>query len=132
MYRRASLILVCLLWLPVSAWAENGVIRFGTMSSYTPRLMYLKYQPLVDYLGEHTGRPWELRISTSYQQTAEELCAGKLTAAYLGPWTYVRAHEACGAEPVLRLQTAGRETYRSYILVREDSPAQSLADKSGT
>ena len=105
--------------------------RFGVVSFYAPRMMYLKYQPLVDYLSEHTGHPWELHINTSYQQTVDELCSGQLTAAYLGPLTYVRAHAKCGAEPVLRLQTAGRDTFRSYILVRDDSPVQELAELEG-
>jgi len=93
--------------------------------------MYLKYQPLVDYLSEHSGSQWELRINTSYQQTVDELCSGRLTAAYMGPMTYVRAHAACGAEPVLRLRTAGRDTYQSYILVREDSSIRELGDLEG-
>jgi len=105
--------------------------QFGVVSFYSPRMMYLKYQPLVDYLSEYTGRPWELHINTSYQQTVDELCSGELTAAYLGPLTYVRAHAECGAEPILRLQTSGRDTYRSYILVRDDSPVREVADLQG-
>jgi phosphonate transport system substrate-binding protein len=110
---------------------EDAPLRFGVVSFYSPRMMYLKYQPLVDYLSKHTERPWELHINTSYQQTVDELCSGHLTAAYLGPLTYVRAHAKCGAEPVLRLQTGGRDTFRSYILVRDDSPVKELADLQG-
>jgi phosphonate transport system substrate-binding protein len=103
----------------------------GVVSFYSPRMMYLKYQPLVDYLSEHTGRKWNLRINTTYQQTADELCSGRLTVAYMGPLTYVRAHAACGAEPILRLRTGGRDTYQSYILVREDNPVTELVDLAG-
>ena len=110
---------------------KDEPLRFGVVSFYYPRMMYLKYQPLVDYLSEHTALHWELSISTTYQQTVEDLCSGRLTAAYLGPLTYVRAHAACGAEPVLRLQTGGRDTYQSYILVREGSTAHELADLKG-
>lgn len=110
---------------------EQEPLGFGVVSFYYPRLMFLKYGPLVDYLSEHTGRPWELQLKTTYQQTVGELCAGHLTAAYLGPLTYIRAHAACGAEPVARLNTGGRETYRSYILVRADDPIEALADLKG-
>jgi phosphonate transport system substrate-binding protein len=106
-------------------------LEFGVVSFYAPRMMYLKYQPLVDFLSEHTGRRWELHINTSYQQTVDDLCSGGLTAAYLGPLTYVRAHAVCGAETILRLQTGGRDTYRSYIMVREDSPVREVADLEG-
>jgi phosphonate transport system substrate-binding protein len=110
---------------------EPAPQRFGVVSFYYPRLMYMKYQPLVDYLSEHTGQSWELRVSTTYQQTVDELCSGRLTAAYLGPYTYVRAKAACGAEPLVRLHTAGRDTFRSYILVSSDSPVRELADLAG-
>jgi phosphonate transport system substrate-binding protein len=54
-----------------------------------------------------------------------------VAAAYLGPFTYVRAHERCGAEPVVRLQTGGNATYRSYVMVRSESTITSLADLRG-
>jgi phosphonate transport system substrate-binding protein len=113
------------------AAGEEEPLLFGVVSFYYPRLMFLKYGPLVDYLSEHTGRRWELSLGMTYEQTEAELCDGRLAAAYLGPWTYIRAHAACGAEPVARLDTGGRETYRSYILVRADSPAHEPADLAG-
>jgi len=116
---------------PSDPAGDETVYLLGVVSFYYPRLMYLKYQPLVDYLNEHTGRRWDLRISTTYQQTVDELCSDRLTLAYLGPLTYVRAHAACGAEPLARLQTGDQNTYQSYILVREDSPYTELADLAG-
>ncbi len=110
---------------------EKAPLRFGVVSFYNPRLMYLKYQPLVDFLTVQTGRRWELVVSAAYDQTVVSLCSGEIDAAYLGPYTYVRAHEQCGAEPVVRLQTNGKSTYRSYIMVREDSPIKTLAELLG-
>jgi len=113
------------------ALGEEPTLQFGVVSFYNPRLMYLKYQPLVDYLSEATGKRWELAVSAAYDRTVAELCAGRLAAAYLGPFTYLRAHELCGAEPVVRLQTGGQGTYRSLILVREDSGITTLAGLRG-
>lgn len=106
-------------------------LRFGVVSFYNPRIMYLKYQPLVDYLSEQTGRRWELVISPSYSETVAALCEGRVTMAYLGPLTYVRAHGRCGALPVVRLNTDGQSTYSSLIMVRRDSTVASLADLAG-
>jgi phosphonate transport system substrate-binding protein len=106
-------------------------LRFGVVSFYNPRLMYLKYQPLVDYLSVQTGRRWELVVSASYDPTVVSLCSGTVAAAYLGPFCYVRAHEQCGAEPVVRLQTHGMSTYQAYIMVRQDSPITSLEELRG-
>lgn len=105
--------------------------RFGVVSFYNPRIMYLKYQPLVDYLSAHTGRSWELVIRPTYQSTVDDLCAGDLTMAYLGPLTYVRAHAQCGVIPLIRLQSGGHATYRSVIMVRKDSAFQTLSELAG-
>lgn len=114
-----------------SAAGEPEARRFGGVGFYNPRIMYLKYQPLVDYLGESTGEPWELVISPSYEAAVDDLCAGRLDVAYLGPLTYLRAHEACGAEPLARLETAGRRTFAAYLMVRTESPVRQVQDLAG-
>jgi phosphonate transport system substrate-binding protein len=136
MRRSLATLLLLMVVLPCAAGEETGPateepLRFGVVSFYYPRLMFRKYEPLVDYLSEHTGREWELRLGVTYEQTVGELCSGQLTAAYLGPFTYVRAHAACAAEPLARLDTGGRAAFRSYILVREDGPIHELADLKG-
>jgi phosphonate transport system substrate-binding protein len=103
----------------------------GFVSVYNPRLMFLKYQPLVDELAAATEKPWNLVIVSSYERLVRDLCSGKLTCACLGPFAYVRAHAACGAVPVAKLATGGKPTYRGLILVRADSPLHHLKDLSG-
>lgn len=111
--------------------AADPPLRFGVVSFYNPHLMYLKYQPLVDYLGDKTGRKWELAIATSYESAIRDICAGRTAVAYLGPYTYLRAHEECGVVPLVRLQTRGSATYNSLILVKQESPAKGLQDLRG-
>jgi phosphonate transport system substrate-binding protein len=110
---------------------EQEPLRLGVVGFYNPRLMYLKYQPLADYLTEQTPYRWELDISATYEQTVDDLCAGRLALAYLGPLTYVIARHRCHALPLVRLNTGGRDTYRSVILVREDSEIDELSDLEG-
>lgn len=105
--------------------------HLGVVGFYNPRLMYSKYQQLVDYLTEATGERWELAVTMDYQETVQALCSGGLDLAYLGPFTYIRVHETCGATAVVRLNTKGDATYRSLIMVREDSPYQVLSDLAG-
>jgi phosphonate transport system substrate-binding protein len=93
--------------------------------------MFLKYQPLVDYLTSTTGRPWNLVVVPSYERLVQDLCSGKLTGAYLGPFAYARAHAACKALPVATLATGGKPTYRGLIMVRADGPLKSLQDLAG-
>jgi phosphonate transport system substrate-binding protein len=125
----ASVALAAASLIPAQSVAHT--YSFGVVNFYNPRLMYLKYQPLVDYLSEQTGLHWELVLSSSYEHTVRELCAGQLDVAYLGPYTYARAHELCGARPVVQLKTGGKLTYRGLIMVRSSSPARVLADIRG-
>ncbi len=105
--------------------------RFGVVSVYTPRVMYLKYQPLANYLESATGEPWDLVLVDSYEKAVEDLCAGKLTMANLGPYTYARAHAACQVIPVVKLNTHGKPTYHGLIMVRVDSKLQHLEELAG-
>lgn len=105
--------------------------RLGVVGFYNPRLLYAKYQQLADYLTEATGEKWELEVTLDYEETLRAFCSGKLDLAYLGPFSYLRARESCGATPVVRLNTRGSATYRSLIMVRQESPYQDLSDLRG-
>jgi len=111
---------------------DRPVARLGVVSFYNPRLMYLKYQPLIDYLTTHTPWRFELALSTSYRETVARFCAGEIDVAYLGPFTYLRARDQCQAKAVVRLDTGGRDRFFTYIMVREDSRIRTLADLRGT
>lgn len=126
--------LALVLLLPLLAGGQvpgEKPLRLGVVTFYSPRLMFVKYQPLVDYLSARTGRPWALNVSSSYETTVDDLCSGRVTLAYLGPLSYLRAHARCGAEPILRLQTRGSAVFHSDILVRSDSPFERLEDLRG-
>lgn len=111
---------------PARRSAKLGVVGF-----YNPRLMYLKYQPLVDYLTEKTSMNWELVIGSDYDETVKRLCEGKVDLAYLGPLTFTKAKHLCGARAIVRLQTGGKPTFHSYIMVRVDSPYRTLEELRG-
>lgn len=135
----AALCLLLALGLPWARSAFSGqprpvvatVRHLGVVGFYNPRLMYVKYQELVDYLTASTGERWELAVTLDYEDTVRALCSGGLDVAYLGPFTYLRVHRACGAEPVVRLNTGGKPTYRSLIMVRRDSRYRALSDLRG-
>ena len=124
-------IALCGVFAGAAELPEREPLQLGVVSLYNPRSMFIKYQPLVDYLSQQTGRSWELSMSRRYEDAVADLCSGRTSVAYLGPLTYVRARVACGAEPLVRLNTGGRATYRSHILVRADSPFEELKDLRG-
>lgn len=109
----------------------DAPLGLGVASFHHPRLVYQKYQPLVDHLCARTGRPWELVVAVSHSAAALDLCSGQVALAYLDPFGYARAHALCGAEPLVRLRTGGRVTYHSDVLVRADSALERLEDLRG-
>jgi phosphonate transport system substrate-binding protein len=113
------------------ATAEGQTLRLGVVSLDSPRVIYGRFQPLVDHLSDRTGRPFELRLRPSYDAMIDDLCGSRVEFAYLGPFGYLRAHARCGAAPLMRQERAGRPTYRSYILVRSDSRFGSLPELRG-
>jgi phosphonate transport system substrate-binding protein len=125
-------------FLAVAVWvgrllpgAEVETFRLGVVSIDSPRVIYRRFQPLVDHLSRQTGFPFELRLRPSHGDVIEDLCASRVAFAYLGPFGYLRAHERCGAAPVVRLASEGRPGYRSCILVRSDSRFSSLSELRG-
>jgi len=113
------------------AAAEVPPLRLGVVSLDSPRVIYGRFQPLVDHLSQRTGHPFELRLRPSYNAMIDDLCGSRVEFAYLGPFGYLRAHARCGAVPLMRQVRAGRPTYRSYILVRSDSRYGSLPELRG-
>jgi phosphonate transport system substrate-binding protein len=127
----SALILALAGFLAEASQAPQPVLHLGVVSFYNPRLMFLKHQPMVDYLTATTGRRWDLVVVPSYERLVEDLCSRKMTAAYIGPFAYARARAACKAIPLATLASAGKPTYRSLVMVRDDSPLKTLADLAG-
>ncbi|MBD3165113.1 phosphate/phosphite/phosphonate ABC transporter substrate-binding protein [bacterium] len=139
-YLKASMALVlCVHWLlispasetPYGPEAKHDTIRFGIIAFYNPRVMILKYQPLMDALTERTDFRFELVLSTTYRQAVEQFKTGAVDIAYLGPVTYLRAHHDFGAEPLVKLNTSGKGTFQSVIAVRDISSLQTLGELKG-
>ncbi len=135
---RFFLPVIFLLWLiwalpqPVLQAAEKPVVHFGVIPRYNPVIMYQSYQPLMDYLTEHTPYRFELKLSRNYTEAVTFLRQDITPVASLGDVTFAEAHRNFGAVPIIKpLSEQGEPFYRSIVVVREDSPIQSLDDLKG-
>lgn len=107
-------------------------VYFGVISRYNPRVMFEEYQPIMDYLTKNTPFNFELKLGKTYEDAVDYLCSGEVQIASLGGLTYLEAHKRCGAVPIVRpLNKNGHDFYRSIIIVRKDSPIQTLNDLRG-
>ena len=111
---------------------ESNTVYFGVIPRDNPRLMYERYQPLLDYLASKTPYRYELVLKKSYKDTVSAVGSGEMDIALLGPLTYLEAHKRYGVQSILRPKGAtGGTSYKSVIIKRKDSEVSTLSDLRG-
>jgi len=109
--------------------SQKKVIYIGVIPKDNPRLIYERYQPLLDYLTERTSFRYELVVKKNYADTVGALGRGEIDMAFLGPLTYLEARQAYGATCILRPKGIyGNGTYKSIIITRKGSNLKSPSD----
>jgi ABC-type phosphate/phosphonate transport system substrate-binding protein len=81
------------------------------------------------------GFPFDYVLYSHYERQVEDLLEGRLHVAWNSPLAWVRARRLARARGAMVTAMAMRDTDRdltSVIVVRGDSPVQSLADLRGT
>ncbi len=111
---------------------DNKIIHFGVIPKDNPRIMYEKYQPLLDYLAEKTPYQYELLLKKNYEETVNALGTGETNVVLLGPLTYLEAREKYGVVGILKSRGVdGTASYKSVIIIRKDSPIRTIAELKG-
>lgn len=94
--------------------------------------IYEKFGPLVKYLSNELGEPIEIEISLDYQNHVVEIGKDNVDIAYMGPASYVKMVDMYGRKHLLaRQENEGKPTFHGVIIVRKDSPLNSLSDLAG-
>ncbi|GCE28596.1 hypothetical protein KDA_40800 [Dictyobacter alpinus] len=66
-------------------------------------------------------------IGSTYTDTVNALAQGRVEVGWLGPFSYLHAHQKYGAKVILRqVRTEGQKTYQSYIIVGANSGIHTL------
>jgi phosphonate transport system substrate-binding protein len=117
---------------PEDARDDRPVVRVGVISRYAPALTYERYQPVMDYLSRNGSYRYELRLSATYEDAAEQLRRGDVVASFFGTWIYARLGPRLGLEPILAPRNEeGGTTFHAALLVPSGSPISSVADLAG-
>jgi len=100
-------------------------VYFGVIPRDNPRILYEKYQPLLDYLANQTPYIYELVLKKNYEDTVNALGSGEMDVALLGPLTYLEARAKYGAVCILKPKGAnGDARYRSVIITKKGAALQ--------
>ncbi|MCK5519906.1 MAG: phosphate/phosphite/phosphonate ABC transporter substrate-binding protein [Candidatus Marinimicrobia bacterium] len=104
-------------------------VYFGVISRYSPHILYKGYQPIMDYLNEVTPYHFELRLSSSYDETVQQLDNGNVDIAFLGSYIYARDRKKYKLKCIMKpLNTEGKPTSRSVLITTDSSSNYSLMD----
>jgi len=136
--RSRIMIPACLLMLsklcisPVIA-AEQAPepIRFGSVAMDIPAVMHKRLTPLTNYLSEQLNRPVVLRLSADMAGAINNVVQGTVDLAYLTPVAYIRSHEKGETRLIAKTVTNKKASFQLMIVVRDDSPIQTVADLEG-
>lgn len=89
------------------------------------------YRPLAQHLSERLGRPVELRTVDTWEGLAKSLANGETDLALMGPWGYVLANHAAGAQVVSTILYEGKPEYFAIMVTHPESGIKSPADLKG-
>lgn len=113
-------------------FTQQNTVLFGAIPRDNPRIAYEKYQPLMDYLSEHTSFSIELVLKKNYDDTVTALGNGEIDIAFLGPLTYLHARSEHKAVSILKSVTEkGEPFYRSVIIAKDNDLISKLSDLKG-
>ena len=108
---------------------SKPVVYFGVISRYSPNIIYKGYQPLMDYLTANTGYRFELRLSSSYEETVQQLVNGNVDAAFLGSFIYLKARREYGIKCILKpLNDNFKPFFHSVLITGRESRIYSVGD----
>ena len=111
---------------------QKPLVYFGVISRYPPNIIYRGYQPIMDYLSQNTPFHFALKLSVSYNETVRQLAEGKVAAAFLGSYIYVKARAQFDIHCLLKPLNENFEPFfRSVLIVRRTSSIRSIEDLKG-
>ncbi|WP_136515416.1 PhnD/SsuA/transferrin family substrate-binding protein [Geomonas edaphica] len=125
------LFLNLLLTAHVACAASQDTYTFAVVPYYSPEKIWTLFTPVVNYLSKTTGDKWQLQFYPNHAEFLNDICNGKISAAFTGPVPLARAYEACGARPLLvALAPNGKPVYHS-VFVSSDQAIRNLRDLKG-
>lgn len=109
-----------------AAEVQLSKVRVGVLPDQNQDAILARYSPLLDHLSETTGLEFELIVPGSYGELVTMFGEGRVDLAYFGGVTFVKAHHAHGAAPLVMRDVDAKFT--SLFLVRAESPASEIRE----
>lgn len=122
----------------VRAQPAPRALRFGVNPWGSEKEMRAMFKPLMAYLEQRLGVPFEIVIPTNYDDLLARVAAGELDLISFNSVTFLQARRKglpveyiATMERLYEGETEPRDAYTGYFIVRKDSPYRSLKDLRG-
>ena len=110
----------------------SGVlVRMGIIPLESPAVMFRKFTPLAEYLGAKIGKRIDLKVAVDFQGAISDIGQGMTQLCFMTPSTYIEAHQKYGVQVLVKALRDGKPFQHCVIVVRQDSPIQSVEDIRG-
>lgn len=130
-----GIMLVAQTSVKAAGWQEKyPTITLGVITSENEADRVERYKPVREYLEKALGVKIKWRSATDYAGVIEALKSGKIEIARFGPASYAKAWIVMNGkvEPLVgELDLEGDFGYHSVVIVKNDSPYQSIEDLKG-
>lgn len=114
-----------------NVFAAEKELEFGSVAMDIPAIMHKRLTPLTRYLSTTLNRPVILKLSPDMGAAIKDAADGAVDIAYLTPVAYLKAHEQGGVQLVAKTVTDGKASFQLMIVVKQDSPIQSVQELIG-
>jgi phosphonate transport system substrate-binding protein len=112
--------------------SKHPVKYFGVVSRYPAHIIYQQYQPLMDFLNRNTEYHFQLKLSSSYGETAQQLASGEVDVALMGSFVFATTKKDHDLKAILKpLNEDSMALRRSVIFTANNSRVQELEDLRG-
>lgn len=129
---RQILVIAVLFFHPLEAMADDRPLIMSVHPYLPASELIRRFKPMVEQIGQELGRPVRLEVQPDYASNLKAIESGRADFAYIGPAAYVRLVANYGKVPLLgRLSVNGSPLLHGAIIVRDDSPVQSIKDLDG-
>jgi len=113
-----------------SAWAKDKLVM-GVHPYKSVVELHKIFKPIADSISQKIGKPVELQIGKSYEDTAEKVAKGEFDFSFMGPNTYAKFGPQYYFKPLAQIVNNGKPSFYGVIVVKKGSPIRSLKDLKG-
>lgn len=117
-------------------------LKVQFVPSQSAETLEAKAKPLEKLLSDKLGIPVKVSVSTNYNTIIEAMSSKQVDIGFLPPTAYILAHDRKAADVLLQAQRYGVnpdgsstdqlvDNYKSMVVVKKNSPINSLADLKG-